>query len=227
MTNHINRNTTLRQDKMLIKSVTLTECPRSQQVLNWQMIVSQIVSIFAIISETLSSPPTRIKWIYYPCTYRVARIWWPWYFARSQGVLNCLHKTWWSAWTYGWIMLGLSKIWLENAQIKLTRPSPHFSVTRDIKMLKFLCTACLHHIRTRQKKSSTWHYLNMSREWYMYDWVGRKIQSCLCLNHIVLYGVKDNTWIWTYLYWILYNYFYPKQWFKPLWKKKKKKKRTK
>ena len=33
--NNINRNTvTLRQDKMLIKSVTLTECPRSQQVLN-------------------------------------------------------------------------------------------------------------------------------------------------------------------------------------------------
>ena len=43
------------------------------------------------------------------------------------------------------------KIWLENAQIKLTRPSSHFSVTRDIKMLKFLFTACLHHIRTRQK----------------------------------------------------------------------------
>ena len=115
--------------------------------------VSQIVSIFAIISETVSSPPTRIKWIYYPCAYKVARIWWPWYFARSQKVLNCLHTTWRSAWTCGWIMLRLSKIWLENAQLKLTWPSPHFSVTRDIKMLKFLCTACLHHIRTRQKKS--------------------------------------------------------------------------
>ena len=48
-------------------------------------------------------------------------------------------------------MLRLSKIWLENAQIKLKRPSPHFIVTRDIKMLKFLCTACLHNIRTWQK----------------------------------------------------------------------------
>ena len=49
-------------------------------------------------------------------------------------------------------MLRLSKIWLENAQIKLKRPSPHFIVTRGIKMLKFLCTACLHLIRTRQKR---------------------------------------------------------------------------
>ena len=166
---------------MLIKSVTLTECPRSQQVLNWQTWATQFLC-FAIISETVSSPPTRIKWIYYPNTYKAARIWWPWYFARSQ---QLLHKTCWSALTWEWIMLRLSKNWLENAQIKLTRPSPHFNVIRDIKMLKCLCTACLHHIRTRQKKSSPWHYLNMSPEWYMYDWVGREIQSRLCLNHIV------------------------------------------
>ena len=34
-------------------------------------------------------------------------------------------------------MLRFSKIWLENAQRKLTRPSPHFKVTRDFQMLKF------------------------------------------------------------------------------------------
>ena len=31
----------------------------------------------------------------------------------------------------------ISNIWLENAQMKLTRPSPHFKVTRDFQMLKF------------------------------------------------------------------------------------------
>ena len=34
-------------------------------------------------------------------------------------------------------MLRFSKIWLENAQMKLTRPSLHFKVTRDFQMLKF------------------------------------------------------------------------------------------
>ena len=33
-------------------------------------------------------------------------------------------------------MLRFSKIWLENAQMKLTRPSLHFKVTRDFQMLK-------------------------------------------------------------------------------------------
>ena len=34
-------------------------------------------------------------------------------------------------------MLRFSNIWLENAQMKLTRPSPHFKVTRDFQMPKF------------------------------------------------------------------------------------------
>ena len=34
-------------------------------------------------------------------------------------------------------MLRFSKIWLENAQMKLTRPSLHFKVTSDLQMLKF------------------------------------------------------------------------------------------
>ena len=51
--NNINRNTNLKQDKMLIKSATLTDT--GLKLTN----VSQIVSVFAIISEIVSSPPTR------------------------------------------------------------------------------------------------------------------------------------------------------------------------
>ena len=85
-------------------------------------------------------------------------------------------------------MLRLSKIWLENEQIKLKRPSPHFIVTRDIKMLKLLCTACLHHIRTRQKSL----HLDIIST-CLQNGTCMIEQSRLCLNHIVLYGVKDNT----------------------------------
>ena len=45
-------------------------------------------------------------------------------------------------------MLRFSKIWLENAQMKLTRLSLHFKVTRDVLMLKFdvmiVCTMSGH-----------------------------------------------------------------------------------
>ena len=80
--NHINRNTTSRQDKMLIRSMTdwMSKVTTSLKLTN----VSQIVSMFAIISETVSSPPTRIKWIYYPCTYKVVIIWSPWYFLQGH-----------------------------------------------------------------------------------------------------------------------------------------------
>ena len=55
-----NRNTTLKQDKMLIKSVTLSEFFKFTTGLK-QTKVSKIVSIFAIISEIVGSPHTRIK----------------------------------------------------------------------------------------------------------------------------------------------------------------------
>ena len=35
------------------------------------------------------------------------------------------------------IYVTISKIWSENAQMKLTRPSPQFKVSRDFQMLKF------------------------------------------------------------------------------------------
>ena len=57
--NNINRNTALRQDKMLIKSVILAEFSRSHRSLLSK--VSQILSIFASIYETVSSPPTKIQ----------------------------------------------------------------------------------------------------------------------------------------------------------------------
>ena len=108
----------------------------------------------------------------------------------------------------GWIMLQLSEIWLENVQINHKADTTFTSfqdhlISQNAEVLMYSVSTPY---QDTAKKFSPWHYLNMSPEWYMYNWVGREIQSRLCLNHIwfVLYGVKDNTWIWTCLYKILY-----------------------
>ena len=91
----------------------------------------------------------------------------------------------------------LSEIWLENTLINHKADMTFISFqghwrSQNAEVLMY-CLSTPH--RDTAKKSLPSHYLNMSPEWYMYDSVGREIQSRLCMNHIqfVLYGVKDNT----------------------------------
>ena len=136
--NHINRNTSIMQYKCL-SNLWLLDFWLNFQGHNRSITDKREPDSIYFCHYTCiwSSPPARINWKYNLCTHKVARTWWPWYFSRSQQVINFTQNMMICQSMWMDYMLRFSKIWLENAQMKLTRPLPHFKVTRDFQMLKF------------------------------------------------------------------------------------------